>query len=363
MRIEELFDEMGMRYRQSGEKYISACPVHGGKKLDKFRFWPEGHTGHSWHCASGNCQAFFPRNIIGLVQGYLSHEKYGWEKKGDETSSWVEAITWLSNWLKIDYSTLKADISKAERQKFAASIELLTKGIEKPKGICSRSKLRSFLEIPAPYFVERGYSPALLNEFDVGFCSNPKSEMYNRTVVPIYDDEYKNIIGLLGRTHEPRCETCGMFHHPDLQCPEEWQHATYCKWKVGGNFNDKNHLYNFWQAKSRILSTRSVVVVEGAGDVWRLVSCGIGNVVGLFGSELSEPQLIKLECSGATSIICLTDNDDAGNAAYEQLRERCWFASEISRPKFEGHDVGGLTEEFIVNSGLKRFIESKIRKM
>jgi hypothetical protein len=360
-RIEDLMDELGVKVKMRANKYNGTCPVHGGRS-NNFNFYPDGYKSPGfWHCLSEHCEGVFKGNIIGLVRGVLSHQEMGWTKAGEDTVSWQYAIDWLCNWLGVEFDSLEPDLDKFNRHKFTSGIEVFAKKVETPKGICSREKLRKHLIIPAQYFIERDYSPALLDEYDVGYCGNLKSKLYGRVVVPIYDNDHQYVIGCIGRSLHPECPLCKM-HHADGACPGRWEYANYCKWKVPEGFNDKNHLYNMWKAKDAIYKTRCVVLVEGVGDVWRLVSAGIDNVVGLFGSDLQEPQIISLECSGATTVICLTDNDTAGDNVIRQIKEKCWFAVNIHRPKFEGHDIGGLTEEYIVSSGLKDFIESKARK-
>lgn len=362
LRIDELFEELCIPVRRRSKRYSGPCPIHGGRQYN-FHLYPEGTKGCPgfWHCLSEHCESTFRANVIGLVRGVLSRQRLGWDKAGDNTVEWKDAVHWLSNWLEVDYATLEPDLDKFSRNKFAAGIEAFTQTAPAPKGICSRETLRRHLEIPARYFIERDYSPALLDEYDVGFCSNPKSKLHNRVVVPIYDNDYQYVVGCIGRSLYPECKTCGQHHQGDMQCPQRWEFAKYCKWKVPDDFNDKNYLYNMWRAKSEILSSRCVVIVEGVGDVWRLVSAGIPNVVGIFGSSLQESQIISLECSGATTVICLTDNDEAGDNVYKEIKQKCWFAANVFRPKFEGHDVGSLTEEYIVDSGLKKFIEMKGR--
>lgn len=360
-RYAELMDELGIKVRKRSTRYVGACPVHGGRRMN-FNFFPDGHTSPGfWHCMSGHCEGVFKGNLIGLVRGVLSHQEKGWTTKGDDTVSWKDAIDWLANWLELDFDSIEADLDKFDRHKFTAGIDIYTQKVEIPKGICTRKQLRRHLEIPAQYFIERDYSPALLDEYDVGYCGDPKSELYGRVVVPIYDNDHEYVIGVIGRSLHPECSLCKMYH-ADGACPARWEYEQFCKWKVPKGFNDKNYLYNMWNAKDAILKSRCVVLVEGAGDVWRMVSAGIDNVVGTFGSSLQESQIISLECSGATTVICLSDNDEAGDNVCRQVKEKCWFAANIFRPKFEGHDVGGLTEEYIVGSGLKDFIESKARK-
>jgi hypothetical protein len=361
-RLDELFDALGIKVRRRSRKYEGSCPVHGGRNIN-FALYPEGYkTRGFWHCMSQHCERTFKGNIIGLVNGVLSHDRLGWSSKGDDMVPWQDGIDWLCNWLGVAYDELEPDMSKFDRDRFVAGIEMMTRTAEKPKGICSRQRLRKHLEIPATYFMERGFSPACLDEYDVGLCTDPKSELCNRVVVPVYDAEGEYVIGCIGRSVESRCEVCECFHNKGMTCPVGREKGRYSKWRVSTGFVDKNHLYNIWRAKEAIVNTRCIVLVEGAGDVWRLVSAGIPNVVGIFGSDLQESQIISLECSGATTVICLSDNDEAGNNVERRIRERCWFATQVYRPKFAGHDIGGMTENEITNSGLKDFIESKARK-
>jgi hypothetical protein len=45
-----------------------------------------------------------------------------------------------------------------------------------------------------------------LEDYDVGYCDNPAKPMYERAVVPIYDNEHKYIVGCTGRSIFEKCE-------------------------------------------------------------------------------------------------------------------------------------------------------------
>lgn len=359
--VDDMFDRLGIGTLARQGKYRGVCPVHGGKSHN-FTFYTGGYKSPGfWNCQSEHCERVFRGNVIGLVRGVLSREEKGWSARGDETVTWGRAVQWLCDWMGVNFDDLKPDPERIARKKLIDDMEQLTKSRKTSGGICDRETLRSHLEIPARYYINHLYSPALLNAYDVGFCRNRKSSLYNRVVVPIYDDDYKYVVGCIGRSLHQKCESCRHYHYAIDPCPSPIEYARFAKWRVSDGFIDKHWLYNYWFAKEAIASSRSVVIVEGAGDVWRLVSCGVKNVVGVMGSDLSESQFLTLETSQATSIVCLSDNDQAGENLYEQIKRKCWFASSIIRPEFEGHDIGELAEGYI-HENLVPIINSKLRR-
>ena len=151
--------------------------------------------------------------------------------------------------------------------------------------------------------------------------------MSGRAVVPIYDDAHKYMVGCIGRTlsNESR------------------------KWINSKGIRTQAYLYNYWYAKSYIESTQSVILVEGPPDVWRLYEAGIYNVVGIFGSALSDEQEIILQCSGALNIGIIRHNDDAGAKAAEQIEKKCerMFNVYHFEPIESREDPGAMTVEEI----------------
>ena len=71
--------------------------------------------------------------------------------------------------------------------------------------------------------------------------------------------------------------------------------------------------------------------------------------VGIFGCSINEDQLILLEQSGALNLIILTDYDDAGNKASEQIIKKCGRRFNYIRPDMPDgiKDIGDLTVEQI----------------
>jgi len=65
-KIEEIFDALGINYRERYNYIVSSCPIHGGDRADAFSW----HLDRSiWKCFSRECEAEYGADIIGLIRG------------------------------------------------------------------------------------------------------------------------------------------------------------------------------------------------------------------------------------------------------------------------------------------------------
>ena len=171
--------------------------------------------------------------------------------------------------------------------------------------------------------------------------------MFERAVVPIYDHEFKYMVGCTGRSIYEKCPSCKSYHNPHSKCPSENDLWKYPKWKHSHGFKSQEHLYNYWIAKHRIQQTGCVIVVESPGNVWRLSEAGITNAVAIFGSSLSDRQKMILDTSGAMTIITIMDNDDAGRKAAAQIKSKCEKTYNIKEVSIKHEDVASMNVEQI----------------
>ena len=207
---------------------------------------------------------------------------------------------------------------------------------------------RAAMEIPSPYYLDRGYSPEVLNRYDVGTCDSPGKPLHNRAVVPVFDTEAKTIIGFTGRSLFEGCPECKN-HHPAGEC----FHAP--KWKHTSGFQKENCLYNMWYAKQNIMETGVIVLVESPGNVWRLEEAGIHNSVAIFGAHISDAQKHLVDSSGALSIVCLLDNDEAGRKGAQKISELFATMYRLYFPSLEANDIGDMRVD-LVTSDIKPLI-------
>ncbi len=131
------------------------------------------------------------------------------------------------------------------------------------------------------------------------------------------------------------------------------------KWKNNYGFAKSQYLYGFYQNKEDIVRTKTVVLVEGQGDVWRLWEAGIRNAVGLFGTSLSAAQLFTLRTACIVNLVVILDNDPAGIIAREKINTTCSNIFNIINIETSSNDVGDMTIQEI-NEQIKPNLEGLI---
>jgi 5S rRNA maturation endonuclease (ribonuclease M5) len=347
--IESLMDNLGLEYNLRPKMLSMACPIHDGDNSSALNIYYEGDNYRgNWKCRTHGCEECFKGSIIGFVRGVLSNKKHGWQKQGDSTCTFDEALDYCLTFLKKDLKQIK--ISKADRDKrlFTSLVgHMKSEPTPLASALVSRDSVRKSLTIPAQYFIDRGFSPEILDKYDVGVCDKQGKEMFNRAVAPIYDHDHKYLVGCSGRSIFEKCDKCKSHHNPIDNCPTDEEKWKYSKWKHNHEFKSQNYLYNFWFAKKQILDSGIVIIVESPGNVWKLEENHIHNSVAMFGSSLSDRQKIILDSSGAMNIVILTDNDEAGKKAAEQIKNKCQNTYRIFIPQISKPDIAEMTPDEI----------------
>ena len=349
--IDTVLEKLGIEYKQAGRMVSMSCPIHGGDNPSALNLYPEGETYRgNWKCRTHGCENTFKSSIIGFIRGVLSHNQLGWMKEGDNSVSFSVAINFAKQILKDDFNGIKVSKTQIEKSTFSSFVgNVATK--DRPAEtatLVSRSAVKKSLNIPAQYFVNRGFSPTMLGKYDVGLCDKAGKEMYERAVAPIYDNDHKFMVGCTGRSIFNKCENCSSYHNPSMSCPDvenRWKHS---KWKHNYGFKTQNHLYNLWFAKDYIRDTKTVIVVESPGNVWKLEECGFRNSVAIFGSSLADKQKMLLDSSGAMQLILLLDNDNAGKQATDIIAKKCSRTYNIYTPTFVTSDIADMDQEIII---------------
>ena len=320
-RITDILDYFDIEYEQHENRVSASCPVHGGDKTDALTVFTSGDsvTGN-WYCWTQHCEREFINTPLGLIRGIMSNRK-------DKDISFIEAVEFATNFLDTSLDDFEVDEDYREKASFISCSNNLLKNPSAPKKGIARELVRKSLERPVKYYLDRGFKEETLDSFDVGICASRSKLMYNRIVVPVYDDNHEYMVGCVGRSLED---------NPKTQ-----------KWINSKGFNSGVHLYNYSMAKKRISHTSTIILVEGQGDVWRLWESGIQNAVGIFGCNLTDFQLIKIEKSGALNIVVLTDNDEAGQKASQNIKEKCERLFNMYYPSLNSKDVGDMSVEDI----------------
>lgn len=300
--IYNLLNKFGLEYTEDGQKILMRCPIHQGDKPTGCSIYKD--TGR-WFCWTHNCHIDLQSNLFAFFKALLKTDTGG-------------TIQWFQKY----FGNIQVNIeSNTDILTFVKGVEIVEKKLDKT-GIL-RDNVVKGLKIPSRYFVGRGFKVDTLIKYDVGECLEPGKHMYNRAVVPVYDIDHKIMTGCVGRrlTEDDK----------------------YPKWINSKNFKRGDNLYNIWYAKEEISKTGTVILCEGQGDVWRLEEAGIHNAVGIFGSSLTDNQMVILESLPIFNMIILTDSDDAGIAAREKIIKQCSRLYNIYTADIPKKDIGEMS--------------------
>ncbi len=362
--FETLFESLGVDLYRSGKRYVGCCPIHEGDNANAINFYPDGDDAKgNWVCRTNGCHSTFHKSPVGFTRGVISRRHYGWSGHGDTShmATIKETVRYLLDLLGIKETDVKPDPQRAARHRFNNFIGYITRKPPEGAPISSRDAFRASVVIPSPYYLARGYSPEVLDRFDVGECRGRGRQMWGRAVVPLYDTSHANVIGAIGRSTSPMCPQCGYYHVDGLPCPssdlERW---SMCKWQCSRGFVDKHYLYNYWSADKQIVKSRCIVLVEGPGDVWRLAEAGVDNAVAVLGVDVTDSQVVALQCCRARHFILIRDMDEAGDRLAARLRHECNGNLHVLSPPGGAKDVGDMSVEQVRDLFLP-FIYSKMQ--
>lgn len=344
--IDNLLDSLNVTdYKLFDRMIAMKCPIHGGDNNSACNLYYKGDSYRgNWKCRTHQCEETFKGSIIGFIRGCLSKRK-GWTGPGDPMVSFDEAVDYAIKFSKKSPDLIKVNKKEAEKNSFINIVNHIqneTKKINDAPQI-SRTSIVKNLKIPSQYFIDRGFSEDILVKYDVGECVASGKEMYERAVVPVYDNNHQYMVGCSGRSLFKVCEKCNTYHNTESNCPSEDYSWQCSKWKHNKGFKTQEHLYNLWYAKDYIQQTKSIVLVESPGNVWRLEEAGIHNSVALFGSVLQEKQKLLIDLSGAMSIYILMDNDEAGKKASQKIYDKCHKTYNIYNIDIDHPDVAEMS--------------------
>ena len=200
--IEEVLSALDLHdYRDNGKMITMACPIHGGDNDSALNLYYEGDSYRgNWKCRTHGCEKIFKSSILGFIRGVISAQKYGWEKEGDEMCSFTEAMKFAKSLVSKDTDVMVFNSIRQNKNNFSRIVDKI---IDKPsqESKITRETAIQNLNIPAKYYIDRGFSETTLNKYDVGLCQNPQKPMYNRVVVPVYDNSGKYLVGCTGRNN------------------------------------------------------------------------------------------------------------------------------------------------------------------
>lgn len=336
----KILDNFNIEYNTHDNRFTFCCPVHNGDNPNGACLFNEGN----WACWTNACHEKYGSNIIGFLQGILSC-------RNDEEISFPKTINCAMKIVGgVDFSIKEAPKTNREDR----LLNIFNKDLKDQElPSVTRDVIVSKLNIPSGYYTgklvgenikkrKNYYKQSTMNKFDVGECMEKGKPMSFRVVVPFYNEKY-DYVGCVGRK---------LFEDND-----------YPKWINSSGLKTSNVLYGLNISSDFVRETSTIALVEGQGDVWRCYEAGMKNSAGIAKAFLSDEQLIILEKIGVQNIILLTDYDEAGENAADQIRSKCGRRFNYHRPKLPTSlykkygklDVGELSNEEV-----KEFIIDKL---
>jgi len=319
---ELVFKSLGMETEIFSDNIYSTCPVH--EDSDNPRAFSFSTTKGIWKCWTRDCQSYHSNDIFGLISATLSN-------KENREVDFSEALKWSCDLLKIkrSKSNSKAEVSEEDiYEEFTELVNNLKNNSS--KFTHNPITLSCDIKTPSEYFSGRGFYKKTLQYFGVGDCNTQGSPLFERAVIPIHNDDGSEVIGAIGRTIK------------------EYRMPKFLLYPKG--FDKRHCFYNYHRAIKRAEETSCLFILEGQGDVWKLHESGVKNAVSIFGKTISKEQAEKIMSLPVTTLIILTDNDQAGRESKIQIKRQFNRTHKLIFPTMCAKDIGDMTKKQIENS-------------
>ena len=305
--IDVLLEDFGLEYQQVADNIFMSCPIHGGS--DNPQAVSISLTKQAWRCWTRGCQEEFGTDIFSFVRGVLYAR--------DEPHQFSDALRHVCKLYNVNNA--QTESKKQEKPKEDFFLDLV-KTIRRPQQVVTINTPKVFgiqTMDSSPYFEGRGFTKDTLKHFGVRDCSDRKCAMRHRSIIPINHNSVQ--IGYIARA------------------TKDWLQPKYL---FSEGLKKTEYLYNYDEAIKVAKDKHCLFLVEGQGDVWRLYEAGVTNVVGLFGKDISNTQKALLLKSGVTSLVVLTDNDQAGRESKIKINRDLGRLFNLFFPATYGKDLG-----------------------
>lgn len=311
--IELVLNKLDIEYEILGDNIYSKCPIHEGS--DNTRAFSYSIDKNIWKCWTRDCQEHYNNDVFGLIQGALSSSE-GKELTFSDTLKWACKSFGIKQ--PRDHEQVKTN-QQDDKDPFCELIDIMSNQYKEKEH--TSIKIDFDINYPSEYFISRGFKKSTMKHFGIGDCSCEHA-LSNRAIIPIHDDDGKNIVGLLGRS------------------VKEYKLPKFLFYPKG--FDKRYFFYNYHRALKKISETNVAFIVEGQGDVWKLYEAGVENAISIFGKTITKEQEYKLSKLPVTTLIVLTDSDQAGREAKTQIKRQFSRMYKLIFPKINGKDIGDM---------------------
>lgn len=274
-----ILEDLGFSPRRNGDLQC-ACPIHDGDNRNGFSF--KKNLG-SWKCWTNKCHEKYGSTLIGLVIGM-------------KKIPFPKAMDYIVELLQLNLDTL--DPSEVEIKSFIGKQrkkEILVEKIYNSEILRGQSH-----EVPELF--DFGFSPEILQKFQIFISREQGKKLYGRITVPIFNSN-RQLIGFGGKRTDLIKDN-----------PIKWLY-------VPDEIALTKNLFAAHFAYEYILSTKTVVIVESMLDAVKCHQSGITNCISTFSANISEDHIKILLGLGVKKIINLFDPDKGGESGTKILEK------------------------------------------
>jgi len=301
-RIDEVVGEF-VALKRRGVNMIGLCPFHN-EKTPSFNVSTAKNIFKCFGCGEGGDSVSF----------LMKHEHY----------SYPEALRYLAKKYGIPIQEVEQTPEMIQQMNEREGLFNVTE-FAKNYFVDVLNTTDNGRAIGLSYFRERGFSPAIIEKFQLGYCLDEWETFTKTAVGKGYNADYLVKTGLSIRrddgTMYDRFKARVMFPIHNLSgrtigfggrtLSSDKKIAKYVNSPESDIYSKSKVLYGLFFAKSAIVKQDSCLLVEGYTDVISLHQAGVENVVASSGTALTTDQ-IKLISRYTKNIIVLFDGDDAG---------------------------------------------------
>ena len=327
--IVKIIDDEGIELKKEGANWKCCCPFHN-EKTPSLIVSPTKNMWHCFGCHEGG-------NAISFVMKYKS-------------LGFIEAVEYLAEKRHIQYE--KKELTPEEREAQFKREKLIN--INRVAWEFFRASLESSPGAKE-FCKKRGWNEKTLEDYGVGYAPAGNSLLKYLADKGWKDEKVFLEAGIVKRNEErgtlydtfreriifPIYDGAGIIRgFSGRYVGVKDDVAKYLNTGETPIYQKRNELFGLHQARRKISSTGTAVLVEGNPDVIRLHQIGVENAVAPLGTALTDEQIKALKRAKAITAVLIGDTDKAGIKAVishgEQLIKKGLSVRVIELP--EGKD-------------------------
>ncbi|MCL2413472.1 MAG: DNA primase [Bacteroidales bacterium] len=301
-RIDEVVGEF-VSLKRRGVNMIGLCPFHN-EKTPSFNVNPARNIFKCFGCGEGGDSVSF----------LMKHEHF----------TYVEALRHLAKKYGIPIQEVEQTPEMIQQMNEREGLFNVTE-FAKNYFVDILNNTDNGRAVGLSYFRERGFSPTIIEKFQLGFCLDEWENFTKTAITKGYNADYLVKSGLSIRKDDgtlyDRFKGRVMFPIHNLSgrtigfggrtLSSDKKIAKYVNSPESDIYSKSKVLYGLYFSKAAIVKQDSCLLVEGYTDVISLHQAGVEHVVASSGTALTVDQ-IKLISRYTKNIVVLFDGDEAG---------------------------------------------------